>query len=143
VKDYFNINEAAKATGKSIPTIRAKLDQGLLPNAHQVTEGKTKRWRIPLSDLIASGLLDSSAPSSEAGQSRTEALESEIDRLSSELVSTKEQLRRADEVIAELRKDKALLNEEKNKLFSQLFPPAIETRATQERRRFSWFTKNP
>jgi hypothetical protein len=30
MKDYLNINEAAKATNLSIPTIRAKLEKGLL-----------------------------------------------------------------------------------------------------------------
>jgi hypothetical protein len=131
VKDYFNINEAAKATGKSIPTIRAKLDQGLLPSAHQVTEGKTKRWRIPLSDLIAAGLLDSSAPSSEAGQSRTQALESEIDRLNAEN-------RRLSELLEMTRESLSEYKQRERALFM-----AIETRDTQQRRRFSWFTRNP
>lgn len=56
---YLNISQASKASGKSIPTIRAYLDRGQLPNAKATVKGKTKAWRIPLTDLVAAGLMDS------------------------------------------------------------------------------------
>ncbi len=129
MSDYFNINEAAKVTGKSIPTIRAKLSQGLLPDAHQVTEGRQKRWRIPLADLISSGLLDGSAPAGPPGvvqESRAVALESEIDRLTRDLEHTKQLLERADREIEDFRQ------RERARWYS------LETRETQERRRSLW-----
>jgi hypothetical protein len=129
MSDYFNINEAAKVTGKSIPTIRAKLSQGLLPDAHQVTEGRQKRWRIPLSDLISSGLLDSSAPAGLGGvmqESRMVALEAEIDRLTRDLQHARELAEERKQTIEDYR-------ERERRLYYTL-----ETRETQERRRTLW-----
>jgi vacuolar-type H+-ATPase subunit I/STV1 len=123
VKDYLNINEAAKLTGLSIPTIRLKLERGLLPNASQVTQGQRKFWRIPLSDLISAGLLDKVTPVEEKAAVRSDALEIEIDRLRAELEHTKELLRRADKEIETYRP--IVLN-------------VLETRATQEKRRSLW-----
>jgi vacuolar-type H+-ATPase subunit I/STV1 len=123
VKDYLNINEAAKLTGLSIPTIRLKLERGLLPNASQVTQGQRKFWRIPLSDLISAGLLDKVTPVEEKAAVRSDALEIEIDRLRAELEHTKELLRRADKEIETYRP--IVLN-------------VLETRTTQERRRSLW-----
>jgi hypothetical protein len=56
----FNIAQAAKATGKSLMTIRAYLEAkpSKLPNAFQTPRGKAKTWNIPLTDLVAAGLLD-------------------------------------------------------------------------------------
>jgi hypothetical protein len=129
MSDYFNINEASKVTGKSIPTIRAKLSQGLLPDAHQVTEGRQKRWRIPLSDLISSGLLDGNPQAGLPGvmqESRAVALEIEIDRLTRELQHTKQLLERADREIEDFRQRERSLY------------LSLETRETQERRRSLW-----
>lgn len=123
MKDYLNINEAAKLTGLSIPTIRLKLERGLLPNASQVTQGQRKFWRIPLSDLISAGLLDKVTPVEEKAAVRSDALEIEIDRLRAELEHTKELLRRADKEIETYRP--IVLN-------------VLETRATQEKRRSLW-----
>jgi hypothetical protein len=133
VKDYLNINEAAKVAGVSIPTVRRKLDLGLLPNAHQVQEGKRQLWRIPFSDLIAAGMVDSvSQPPAEVMQSgKIIALEVEIDRLSAELANTKALLARADEQIEDLRQARRDLS------------LVLETRETQERRRFAWFSRTP
>jgi hypothetical protein len=58
MQNYLNINEAATRCGVSIPTIRTKLQRGLLPRAYQVPEGQRRTWRIPLGDLVAAGLLD-------------------------------------------------------------------------------------
>lgn len=136
MKDYLNINEAARETGKSIPTIRAKIKGGKLPNAHQVPDGKRQLWRIPLSDLINSGLLtEAITPPEQMAEQRTTALEIEIDRLKALLERREEALSTATERIAELQGDKA-------KLYARL-PLAIETQETQARRRFSWFKRNP
>lgn len=120
-KDYLNINEAAQELGVSIPTIRLKLERKVFPNAHQVKQGKRKFWRIPLSDLIASGEMDK-VKTKEPEQTRSDALELEIDRLRTELTHKAELLERADREIATYRQ----------LLFS------LETKETIEKRRSLW-----
>lgn len=122
IKDYLNISEAAKELGVSIPTIRLKLERKVFPNAHQVKQGKRKTWRIPLSDLIASGELDKVKPT-EPETTRSEALEVEIDRLNAEISHLRELLARADKEIETYRP--IVLN-------------VLETRAAQEKRRSLW-----
>jgi hypothetical protein len=127
MKDYLNINEAAKATNLSIPTIRAKLEKGLLPGASQIQEGKRKLWRIPFTDLVAAGLIDSVKANQESGfASFPEALQQDIYKLQAELEATKELLRRADQELESYR-------QRERYLFATL-----ETRATQEARRSLW-----
>lgn len=127
MKDYLNINEAAKATNLSIPTIRAKLEKGLLPGASQIQEGKRKLWRIPFTDLIAAGLIDSVKANQESGfASFPEALQQDIQKLQAELEATRELLRRADLELDSYR-------QRERYLFASL-----ETRATQEARRSLW-----
>lgn len=120
-KDYLNINEAAQELGVSIPTIRLKLERKVFPNAHQVKQGKRKFWRIPLSDLIASGEMDK-VKTKEPEQTRSDALELEIDRLRTELTHKAELLERADREIATYRQ----------LLFS------LETKETIDKRRSLW-----
>jgi enoyl-CoA hydratase/carnithine racemase len=127
VKDYLNINEAAKETGLSIPTIRAKLSRGMLPNAHQVQEGKRQLWRIPFNDLIAAGLIDKVRPGAEAlADTHTEALKRELDSLTKELEATRELLKLTTQTLEDYR-------ERERRLFHSL-----ETRETQEKRRSLW-----
>ena len=127
MKDYLNINEAAKATNLSIPTIRNKLEKGLLPGASQIQEGKRKLWRIPFSDLVAAGLIDSVKANQESGfASFPEALQQDLNKLQAELEATKELLRRADQELESYR-------QRERYLFATL-----ETRATQEARRSLW-----
>jgi DNA-binding transcriptional MerR regulator len=127
MKDYLNINEAAKATNLSIPTIRAKLEKGLLPGASQIQEGKRKLWRIPFTDLVAAGLVDSVKSNQESGfASYPEALQQDIYKLQAELDATKELLRRADQELESYR-------QRERYLFATL-----ETRETQEARRSLW-----
>jgi len=130
VKDYLNINEAARETGLSIPTIRAKLERGLLPNAHQVPNGKRLLWRIPISDL--SFLLDkvSTPKPTDEAELRVTALEVRIDQLEAELRHTRELLNRADTELEGYRtRERQLFN-------------ALETKQVQDRRRFSWFNRS-
>ena len=115
MKDYLNINEAAKACGVSIPTIRTKLERNLLPNAHQVQEGQRQTWRIPLSDLIAAGLLDKVSkpePGSESEQLKEKVrdLELRLERVTAQSQTLEAQLReqldkserQRDEALAEI-----------------------------------------
>jgi DNA-binding transcriptional MerR regulator len=127
MKDYLNINEAAKATNLSIPTIRAKLEKGLLPGASQIQEGKRTLWRIPFTDLVAAGLIDSVKANQESDfASFPEALQQDLNKLTAELEATKELLRRADQELESYR-------QRERYLFATL-----ETRATQEARRSLW-----
>ena len=132
---YLNASEAAELTGKSLPTIRHYLTSGKLPNATQRPKGKVKVWVIPLTDLQAAGLLDkvsgSKQPSeAEKSEFRTQALEHQLDLLQTELRLTRELLaERATEL-------------ERYRQREQQFFLTLETRESQERRRFSWFRRN-
>lgn len=124
MKDFLNINEVAKELGVSIPTIRLKLERKVFPNAHQVKQGKRKVWRIPSSDLIASGLLDKVKANEQVmADNRTNALEQRIDALDLELRLTRELLEAARTELATYRP--IVLN-------------VLETRAAQEKRRSLW-----
>lgn len=61
---YFTLIQAASACNISPPTLRKYLEQGRLPNAKQTPKGKVLVWSIPMSDLLAAGLMDkvSNAP---------------------------------------------------------------------------------
>jgi DNA-binding transcriptional ArsR family regulator len=128
MKDYLNINEASRLTGLSIPTIRSKLSKGLLPGASQVQDGKRSLWRIPLTDLVAAGLVDKVRVRNQLTDQldRVEGVEADYDRISAELEATKELLRRADQTIEDYR------NRERY-LFS-----SIETKSVQDQRRSLW-----
>jgi len=133
---YFNASQAAKETGKSLPTIRHYLASGKFPNARQRAKGKVQVWEIPLTDLVQAKLLDKvsgAKPVSpqEMAENRSEALSVELERLETELRLTRELLARADQELENYRTRER-----------QLFM-ALETRETQERRRFSWFRRNP
>jgi hypothetical protein len=134
---YLNASQASERTGKSVVTIRHYLATKQLPNASQVAKGKVKVWRIPLTDLIASGLLvdrvsiDTKEPSrAELAQGRTDALETQIDQLETALRHSQELLARTEQELESYRQRER-----------QLFM-AIETRDTQDRRRFSWFRRS-
>lgn len=131
---YLNASQAHQLTGKSLPTIRKYLANGKFPNATQTPKGKVQVWQIPLTDLVAAGLTDSisssSPPTPEAGAKET-APAVTIAELQTALQHTRELLARAE---SELQR---YINRER-----QLFS-ALETRAAQERRRFSWFRRNP
>jgi hypothetical protein len=111
----LNISEAARATGKSVMTIRAYLEAkpSKLPNAFQTPRGKAKTWNIPLTDLVAAGLLDSVTNEPEKPQSQTDpadlelrvlvaTLESENNSLRERLAETKEALARAERRVDQL-----------------------------------------
>jgi DNA-binding transcriptional MerR regulator len=125
----FNISQAAKAAGKSIPTIRAYLDQGKLPNAKSTNAGKTRTWQIPLTDLVAAGLMDQ--VKSEPGNTAS-----------------------ANSALMELREQNAALRAENAQLLARIdelkqaradliaaYAPRIETAEAQTRRRLFWARK--
>ena len=134
---YLNASQASQRTGVSLPTMRKWLAAERFPNATQTAKGKVKVWQIPLTDLVSEGLLDKvSSPSktatdSEKSETRATALESRIDQLEAELRHSQELLARADQELESYRARER-----------QLFL-AIETRDTQERRRFSLFRRSP
>jgi DNA-binding transcriptional MerR regulator len=124
MNDPMSINEAARLTGLSIPTIRAKLDKGLLPNAKKVKQGKRNSWQIPLNDLLDAELVKPQ-PDQEETDKVTE-LERKIENLTKDLDHTRELLAaRLEELEAYKQRERQLFN-------------AIETRETQEKRRRFW-----
>lgn len=132
---YFNASEAAKETGKSVVTIRHYLAAKKFPNAEQTAKGKVLVWRIPLTDLVAAGLMDKvtsspQEPQLDLGEFRATALETRIAELETEIRLTRELLARTDQELESYRQRER-----------QLFA-AIETRDTQEKRRFNWFRRN-
>ena len=130
----FTISEAARATGKSIPTIHTYLKAGKLPNAISVPKGKSRSWQIPLTDLVASGLLDKvvSQPEPEPTQVILDQLQAARERLALlelELRLTKERVEAYKE------------QEATNKALIKTFTNILETRQTQEARR-AWFSRS-
>lgn len=127
----FTISEAARATGKSIPTIHTYLKAGKLPNATSTPKGKSRSWQIPLTDLVASGLLDKVATAPEPEPTQV---------LLNDLQATKERLALAELELKLIReslegyKDR----EQSNKALIKTFTNILETRQTQEARRAWW-----
>jgi vacuolar-type H+-ATPase subunit I/STV1 len=134
---YLNASQASQRTGVSLPTMRKWLAAERFPNATQTAKGKVKVWQIPLTDLVAEGLLDKvSSPSktatdSEKSETRVTALETRIDELEAELRHSQE-LRALIEQTLEDYRTRERFNQN-----------SIETRDTQERRRFSLFRRSP
>lgn len=134
---YLNASQASQRTGVSLPTMRKWLAAERFPNATQTAKGKVKVWQIPLTDLVSEGLLDKvSSPSktatdSEKSETRVTALETRIDELEAELRHSQE-LRALIEQTLEDYRTRERFNQN-----------SIETRDTQERRRFSLFRRSP
>jgi hypothetical protein len=129
---YFNASQAARHTGTNVVTVRDYIAKGRLPNAKQVPKGKVLVWKIPLTDLAASGLLDkvSSLSEAEIKVARSAALESQVSELQARLTLTEQLLARADQELEGYR-------QRERQLFATL-----ETKATQEQRRNWWFGRN-
>ena len=124
----LSISEAARATGKSIPTIRNYLDKGKLPNAKSKPKGSSKAWFIPLTDLVAAGLLDKvSTPSEQALAPVSEVME-----LREQVAALKAENNQLRERLDDLKQSRADL--------IAAYAPQIETSEKQARRR-SWFSR--
>jgi hypothetical protein len=133
---YLNRAEASKAIGKSEPTLDGYLKAGKFPNAKKVKTGKRETWSIPLTDLVASGLLDKveSQPENTASASP------------SQVMSFQEQLNALQE-LATLRaenqqlKDRLADAERARQDLISAYAPRIETAERQASRRRSWFSR--
>jgi hypothetical protein len=128
----LNISQAAKVTGKSIPTIRAALFGGKLPSAISVPKGSSKSWLIPISDLVAAGLLDQVTTPSEPLRSSSEVTELKVSlAVANGKIDTLEATLRGKERELEL-------------LTQQLgeYQRRLETAEVQTARRKSWFTRS-
>lgn len=121
----LNISEAAKLTGKSIPTIRAYLDGKKLPNAKAVKKGKSKSWQIPLTDLVAAGLLDQVKPlaTEQTDFEQLAKLREQVAALRAENEQLRERLADAQQARADL---------------IAAYAPRIETAEAQAQRRRKW-----
>lgn len=126
---YLNRAEAAKAIGKSEPTLDGYLKAGRFPNAKKVLSGKREVWQIPLSDLLAAGLVDKVKPDLIASGARPEQL-AELRELNAALRAENEQLR---ERLADLQQARADL--------IAAYAPRIETAERQAERRRKWFSR--
>jgi DNA-binding transcriptional MerR regulator len=124
----LSISEAARATGKSIPTIRNYLDKGKLPNAKSKPKGSSKAWFIPLADLVAAGLLDKVTSGSEPAQAPV-----------SEVMELREQVAALTAENAQLRERLDDLKQSRADLIAA-YAPQIETGQKQAARR-SWFRR--
>lgn len=124
----LSISEAARATGKSIPTIRNYLDKGKLPNATSKAKGSAKAWLIPLADLVAAGLLDKVSTPSEPALAPV----SEVMELREQVAALKAENSQLRERLDDLKQSRADL--------IAAYAPQIETSEKQARRR-SWFSR--
>ena len=122
----FNISEAARATGKSIPTIHNYLKAGKLPNAISTPNGKSKTWQIPLTDLVAARLLDK-VESEPEGSRNTD--QDEIQRLREKVAGFEAKIEQLEARVQD------------SKEFLRVLQTQLETRETQEARR-SWWNRN-
>lgn len=133
--------------GTTRPTLLKWLKAGVFPNAFQTPKGKRLDWEIPLSDLQSSGKLQHSpdtlrpaakASPKEMAELRDQAqfteianLEAQVKSLQTELVTVKGE---RDTLAGELK----AVRETRDQLMNR-FLGSIETKAVQEKRRFSWF----
>lgn len=132
--NYLSASEAARETGKSLPTIRQYLKSGKLPNARLEQKGKASVWLIPVADLHASGLFTSPAkqadPKSQEPSSELAELLANYREQVAALTAENRQLR---ERLTEAQEDKRDQRDLLKALTLQL-----ETRETQETRRRLW-----
>jgi hypothetical protein len=124
----LNISQAAKATGKSIPTIRLALANGKLPNARSIPKGKNQSWLIPLTDLVASGLLDQVNPSSALSEPASDYLELRV-----EVAALRAENAQLLARLADLERARADL--------IAAYAPRIETAEVQATRKRFWFSR--
>ena len=122
----FNISEAARATGKSIPTIHNYLKAGKLPNAVSTPNGKSKTWQIPLTDLVAARLLDRVESEPESARNTDQ---DEIQRLREKVAGFEAKIEQLEARVQD------------SKEFLRVLQTQLETRETQEARR-SWWNRN-
>lgn len=126
----FSLSEAATATGKSHPTIRAWLRAGKLPNARNITKGKSTAWLIPLTDLVAAGLLDE-VRNTESGQGELARAQARVLEVEHALQMAELELKGLRDLLAKSEQAEATARQSLETI-SRL---ALETRDKQEARR--------
>jgi hypothetical protein len=136
---YLNRKQAAEATGKSEPTIDNHLKAGKFPRAKKVKTGNRETWQIPLTDLIAAGLIDKvSSATKKALAPTASALQA--------VMTFDEQLKALTDLAAlraentQLKERLADLERARQDLISA-YAPRIETKQAQEARRVFWFSR--
>jgi len=70
--NYVDQHEAADICGCSYDTIRRRRKTGGLPNARQRPGDPNKTWEIPVTDLLAAGLLKVGDDVEPAGEARSQ-----------------------------------------------------------------------
>jgi len=126
---FFNLTKAVEVTGVSRPTLIKHLKAGRLPNATQQKQGKVLVWQIPLTDLqpyLDKVSTPETAPKRPQAPSEEQELRAKVRELEAEV-------RGLRETLAEVRKH--------NDLLAALMPPQLETRETQQRRRWNWLRR--
>ena len=131
--NLLNLSQAAKQVGKSHPTIRKWLREGLIAGAVQVTNGRATEWQIPLTELLqAAGQQATSKPQTSTALT-VEDLPPEaqllfnIQQLKSDLKESRALHARAEEELKILRDREA-----------QVWQKQLETIDTQLKRRGLW-----
>lgn len=106
-----SIQEAARLCGVSDDTINRRLKDGTLAGAYRRPGDRTRAWAIPVTDLVAAGLLDPSvvdtASSVLAAQSAAAEildLRLRVARLETQVDSLQDRLRERNEDIAAWRR---------------------------------------
>jgi vacuolar-type H+-ATPase subunit I/STV1 len=134
--NYFNATQAAKHSGVNVVTIRDYLAKGKLPNSKQVPKGKVKVWQIPLTDLVAAGLLDKASKASESA-TEAQAVEVRSTAFETEIRELRTEIRHLTDTLARTDKELAIYRDRELKLYFTL-----ETKDVQEQRRSWWFGRN-
>lgn len=131
---FFTRSETMRLTGKSGPTIDSYLKAGKLPNAFTVPKGKSRSWQIPLTDLVAAGLID------QVEETQPKPGPEPVQELLNDLQAVKEQLTLAQQEIRLIREslEEYKGRERDNKEVIKAFTNILETRQAQEARRAWW-----
>jgi hypothetical protein len=95
--DLLTLVEAAARTGKSRATLQRLATAGQIPGARKDTRG----WKVPLTGLLAAGLISSTVTAKDADELRDAIAEAERWRTRAE--GLERELQRADESLKQLR----------------------------------------
>lgn len=79
-----DFEQAAELTGKSVPTMRNRRNDGLLPHATKRAEDPTGKWWVPVSDLVTSGDLKPGLVGDSPDSQRVMQQEADLIRLNAE-----------------------------------------------------------
>lgn len=126
----FTRSETMRLTGKSGPTIDSYLKAGKLPNAFTVPKGKSRSWQIPLTDLVAAGLIDKVETQPDPGPEPVQLLLNDLQAVRERLTLAELELRLVSESLEEYKE-----REQQHKTVIKAFTNVLETKQAQEARR--------